>query len=190
MKAFHDPKDDPTAKEQFIRARVTEEAEMGKEIERLKARCAELEQKLSRANAWSMDYMNDENEKLKLALAAVRSASVHASHAGHAPDIERVRRMHSRMTAENFAQMSCEEGHRIYRQSDYDACYLCTLLDEIERTEAERDAYLDLHIAQASYLEGDMRPVGEMTDSEKGTYIPMIRRAAGLGETATRVEAG
>ena len=54
----------------------------------------------------------------------------------HFPDIDRVRRMHTKMMASDFKAWHGSEGHRPYMQSADETCYLCTLLNEI----AERDA--------------------------------------------------
>ena len=58
----------------------------------------------------------------------------------HTPDINRVLSMHSYMTAHNFAPWNGNEGHRPYGQGGHDEqelCYLCVLLNENARKDAE-----------------------------------------------------
>ncbi len=59
-------------------------------------------------------------------------------HAGHVPSMERVRQMHSAMPTSCLQNTVPDGGgHRIYAQGMEEQCYLCTVLDEVDRLNAE-----------------------------------------------------
>ena len=96
-------------------------ARMRDENERLTAKVSQLQSELA-ASLGREEALRKEVEQLK-------------EHAGHAPSMDRVRRMHTKMTVADFAQNS-PLGHRIYGQDAGEQCYLCAVLDEVDRLKA------------------------------------------------------
>lgn len=66
-------------------------------------------------------------------------ATANASHAGQPVTWERLRTAHSAMMGtEPWHTLAPNEGHRFYRQTETEACYMCAALAMIDRLTGEK----------------------------------------------------
>lgn len=103
---------------------------------------------------------------LRKSVALRRPAEMADSHAGEEVTWDRIANAHSSMCgAEVWKSTNPNEGHRVYKQNEKEACYMCVALKSIKALEAERDTLSTSNGVLAAALEkiatGEgVRPVG------------------------------